>query len=125
MHQHIQGHLIAAAFGNDQVGLALRRFHKLLVHGLHRGEVLVDHAVQRAAAALYVPQNAAKDAHIGVRVHKHLDVQLFAQLRHGKQQNALHDHHRGRVNANGAVAAVVRPVIVHRTLNGMPGPKLL
>ena len=88
VHQHLQGHLVAAAFGYDQVSLALGRLHKLFVHGFHRGKILVDHAVQRAAAALYVPKNAPKNSHVGVRVHKHLDVQLVAQLRYGEQQNA-------------------------------------
>ena len=92
--EHFQCNGIFAAFGNDEVGPALAGLHKLFVHGLHGGQILGDHTVQCAAALFHVPHNAAQDAHIGVGVHKDLDVHQVAQLLAGKNQNALYQNHR-------------------------------
>lgn len=54
LDQHIQCHHVAAAFGHDQIGFAFAGLHKLLVHRLNGGQVLVHHAVQRAAALLNI-----------------------------------------------------------------------
>ena len=67
--QHLDGGAVLAAVGDDDVGVALAGLHKGFVHGLDRGAVLGDDAVQRAAALLDVPQDAAEDALIGVGVH--------------------------------------------------------
>lgn len=67
---HVQRHQVFAAFGHDDVCIALRRLYKLLVHGLYRGEVLLHHAVQAAATLFYVPHHAPQNAHVGVCVHK-------------------------------------------------------
>ena len=80
LYHHVQRHLILSALGNNNVGVALGRLHKLLVHGLDRGEILGYNAVQTAAPVPHVPGDAPEYAHIGVGVHIDLDVHLPAQL---------------------------------------------
>ncbi len=101
-----------AAVGHDDVGVALAGLHKGLVHGLDRGQVLLDHAVQAAAALLDVPHQTAQDALVGVGVHEDLIVEHGAQLRLHEGQDALHDEHRGRFNVLHFVTAVVVGVVV-------------
>ena len=112
--EHFHRHRVLAALGNDEVGPALAGLHELLVHGLHGGQVLGDHAVQRAAALFHVPHDAPQDAHVGVGVHEHLDVHQIAQLRAGKDEDALHQDHRRGVDLDEVIGAVVLGEIVHR-----------
>ena len=123
--QHLDGGGVFAAVGHDDVGVALAGLHKGLVHGLDRGQVLVDDAVQAAAALLHVPHKTAQDALVGVGVHKNFVVEHGAQLRLHKGQNAFHDQHRCRFDVLGLVAAVVIGVVVHRAVDGAAGLQLL
>ena len=125
LDQHVQRHGVFAALRDDQVGLALAGLHKLLVHRLDGGQVLGHHAVQRAAAAFYVPDDAPQNAHVGVGVHKHLDVHQVAQLLAGKDQDALHNDDRRGVHRHRLVAAVVDGVVVHRHADALAGAQLL
>ena len=102
-----RGGAVLAAVGDDDVGVALAGLHKGFVHGLDRGAVLGDDAVQRAAALLDVPQDAAEDALIGVGVHIDLVVEQLAKLRLGQGQDALHDEDGGRLDVLHLAAAVV------------------
>ena len=68
------------AFGDNNIGVALRRLDEHLVHGLDRGQILRDDRLQVAAAVAHVAHDAPQDAHIGIRVDKELDVQPLAQL---------------------------------------------
>ena len=86
------------AFGDDNIGVALRRLDEHLVHGLDRREILRDDRLQVAAAVAHVAHDAPQDAHIGVRVDKELDVQPVAQLRLGKDEDALDDDDLGRTD---------------------------
>ena len=116
--QHLDGGAVLAAVGDDDVGVALAGLHKGFVHGLDRGAVLGDDAVQRAAALLDVPQDAAEDALIGVGVHIDLVVEQLAKLRLGQGQDAFHDEDGGRLNVLHLAAAVVVGVIVDRAVDG-------
>ena len=95
------------------------------MHGLDRGQVLVDDAVQAAAALLHVAHQTAQDALVGVGVHKNFVVEHGAQLRLHKGQNAFHDQHRCRFDVLGLVAAVVVGVVVPRAVDGAAGLQLL
>ncbi len=117
LNHHLHGHLIVAALGDDNIRIALAGLHELLVHGLDRVQVLIDHALQAAPPIPHVPHNPAQDAHIRIRIHKDLDVHLLAQLAALENQNALHDDHPGRVNGNGLVRAVMNGIVIHRTEN--------
>ena len=123
--QHLDGGGVFAAVGHDDVGVALAGLHKGLVHGLDRGQVLLDHAVQAAAALLHVPHKTAQDALVGVGVHEDLVVEHGAQLRLYKGQDALHDEHRGRFDVLHFVTAVVVGVVVYGAVDGTAGLELL
>ena len=70
MGQHLDGGGVLAAVGHNDVCIALAGLYKGFVHGLDRGQVLVDDAVQAAAALLHVAHQTAQDALVGVGVHK-------------------------------------------------------
>ena len=71
---------VPSATWHKDVRGVLEWLDKLLVHGLDRLEILVDHALHAAAAFAYVAHQSAKDTHVGVHIHKHLQVHLLAQL---------------------------------------------
>ena len=113
LHDHVQRHQIVSSLQHDDVRKLAGRLHKLLVHGLHRGQVLVHHGFQRAAALLHIPQGAAQDAHVRVRLHEDLDVQQIPQLLALEDQDALHDDHLGGLDLHRLVGAVVDGVVIH------------
>ena len=82
--------------GDDDVGVALGRLHILLVHGLDRVLPLVNDAADAASPFLQVTEHPACQTHIGIRVHEHLQVHQRAQLRLGKDEDALQQNHRLR-----------------------------
>ena len=123
--QHLDGGGVFAAVGHDDVGVALAGLHKGLVHGLDRGQVLLDHAVQAAAALLHVPHKTAQDALVGVGVHEDLVVEHGAQLRLYEGKDAFHDEDRGRLDVLHLVAAVEVGVVVHRAVDGAACLQLL
>ena len=116
--QHLDGGAVLAAVGDDDVRIALAGLDEGLVHGLDRGAVLGDDAVQRAAALLDVPQDAAEDALVGVGVHIDLIIEQLAQFRLGQGQNALHDEDGGGFDVLHFAAAVVVGVVVNRAVDG-------
>ena len=109
------------AFGDNNIGVALRRLDEHLMHGLDRGQILRDDRLQIAAAVAHVAHDAPQDAHIGVRVHKELDVQPIAQLGLGKDEDALDDDDLGRHDCDRLGCAVVHRVVICRALDGLPG----
>ena len=68
---------------------------------------------------LHVPQGAAQDAYIGVRLHKDLDVQQVTQLLVLKNQDTLHDHYLGGAHLHRLVGAVVNGIVVYGTVDGL------
>ena len=107
------------ALGDDDVGPALAGLDKLLVHGLDRAQILVDDALEAAAAVAHVAHDAAQDAHIRVGVDVELDVHLVAELAVFVDQDALdHDDPR-RPDGDGLVRAVVDRVVIDRAGDGL------
>ena len=125
MGQHLDGGGVLAAVGHDDVRVPLARLDESLVHGLDGGEILMDDAVEGAAALLDVPHQTAQNALVGVGVHEDLIVEHGAQLRLHEGQDALHDEDGGRLNVLHLVAAVVVGVVVHRAVDGAAGLQLL
>lgn len=123
--QHLDGGGVLAAVGDDDVGVPLARLDEGLVHGLDGGEILMDDAVEGAAALLDVPHQTAQDALVGVGIHEDLIVEHGAQLRLHEGQDALHDEDGGRLDVLHLVAAVVVGVVVHRAVDGAAGLQLL
>ena len=93
--------------------------------GFDGGQVLLDHAVQTAAALLHVAYQTAQDALVGIGIHKDLVVEQGAQLRLHKGQDAFHDQHRCGLDVLYLVAAVVVGVVVHRAVDGAACLQLL
>ena len=121
LHDKIERNLIMPAFGDNNIGIALRRLDEHLVHGLDRGQILRDDRLQVAAAVAHVAHDAPQDAHIGVRIDKELDVQPLAQLRLGKDEDALDDDDLGRADRGRLGRAVVHRVVVDRAFHRLPG----
>ena len=95
------------------------------MHGLDGGEVLVDNAVEGAAALLDVPHQTAQDALIGIGVYENFVVEHGAQLRLHEGKDAFHDEDGGRFDVLDLVAAVVVGVVVHRAVDGAASLQLL
>src|SRR6202000_3140931 len=74
----VDGDMVVAAFGHDQVGPALRRLAELQMHRPHGRVILLAHLLKRAPALLEIAANAAKDAQVGVGVDEDLDVEQLA-----------------------------------------------
>ena len=94
------------------------------MHRLDGGQILVDHAVQRAAALLDVADDAAQNAHIGVGVHEYLHIHQVAQLGGVEDQNTFDNDDRRGLHENDLVAAVVDGVVIHRHLHRVAGAQL-
>ena len=86
VQQHFQGAFVFDASRNDQVGPAFAWFDEFEVHGAHGFQVLLNDAVQRAAALDGVALQASQDADVGVGIDENFDVELVAQFRQGKEQ---------------------------------------
>ena len=106
------------ALRDDDVRSALGGFHKLLVHGLDRGEVLVDHAVQTASAIPYIAHDTPQDAHIRIGVYKDFDIHLITEFLAGKNQNSLYQNDLRRADQSGLLQPVMDGVVIQRHLNG-------
>lgn len=123
--QHLDGGGVLAAVGDDDVRVALAGLNESLMHGLDGGEVLVDNAVEGAAALLDVPHQTAQDALIGIGVYENFVVEHGAQLRLHEGKDAFHDEDGGRFDVLDLVAAVVVGVVVHRAVDGAASLQLL
>lgn len=115
--EHIQRDLIIAALRNDDVGKFLARLHELLVHRLDRRQILRHDGLQRSAALVDVANDAADNAHIGVRIDENLDVAEVAQLLVLKDQDTLHDDDLGGLDPHRLIDPVMYRKIVDRSFD--------
>ena len=89
----VDGDLVVATLGEDDVGVALGGIDEFQVHRPHALEVLVHHAVHRSAALDDVATRAADEAHLRIGIDEPFDVHDHAQLGVDEDGNALeHDH---------------------------------
>ena len=116
-HDDIHRHGIQAAFGDDDIGIALGRLDKFQVHGADGGQVLVDDRLGGATALGDVALQAADEADIGIRIDEDLDIEQLAQLGFGKDQDAFHQDDRLWLDADGLRGARVGLEIVDRQVN--------
>ena len=119
LHDQVQGHQVVAPLQHHDVGILPGGLHELLVHGLHRGQILGHHRLHGAPPLLHVPQGPAENAHIGVGLHEDLDIQQVPQLFILEDQDALHDDHLGGPDLHGLVGAVVQRVVIHGAVDGL------
>ncbi|CAN4048319.1 putative protein conserved in bacteria, partial [Dysosmobacter welbionis] len=122
---HVQGHQVVAALQHHDVRVLPGGLHILLMHGLHSGEILGDHGLERPAPLLHIPQGPAEDPLVRVRLHKDLDVEHIPQSGVLEDQNALHNDDLGGLDLHGLVGAVVLHKGVDGALDGASGLQLL
>src|SRR5579883_2459763 len=118
--QQLERDLVAAALGDDEVGEPFRGLAERLVHGSNRGEVLLDHGVDRPATLRRVAAEPAYEAHVGVGVDEDPYVAQVADLRHGEDEDPLEDHDLRRVDRDVVVGPRVLGVVVDRTPDRFP-----
>ncbi len=77
------------------------------------GEVLLDDALGGAAALGHVPLQPPDQAHVGIGVDEHLEVEALAQRRLPQHEDPLDDHDLRRADDPHVPAAGVLDVVVH------------
>mmetsp|Transcript_2300 Transcript_2300/g.4679 ORF Transcript_2300/g.4679 Transcript_2300/m.4679 type:complete len:368 (+) Transcript_2300:929-2032(+) len=118
LHNQIDGHhVVASRPRDDDVRRLLGGKHKLLKHGLDELGVLVDDALDVPAALQSVALDAPRQAHVVVRVHENLHVEVLHNLVKLEEQDALDDHHVRGVDAPALAQALVRDEAVLRYLH--------
>ena len=63
---------ILAALRNNNVGIALSRLNKLLVHGLEHFQIAVYHHRDRTSAVDSIALNVSDQPLVGIGIHKNL-----------------------------------------------------
>ena len=106
------------AFGNNEVGVALRRLGELQVHGPDRLEVMLGDRFQRTTSIFDVTRKPSEDAHVGIGVDEELHVEARAERLLRQHHDALEkDDGRGLDELSG-IYARVRDVVVSEPGNG-------
>ena len=121
MDDEVDADLVAAAFGDDDVGKALGRLDELHVHGTDGGHVLLDDGFHGAAALIDVALEAAHEADVGVGVHEDFDVHQFAEGRVFENEDALENDGGARLDAGDLRDAAMRGEIVRGQIDGFAG----
>ena len=88
---HVDSDEIVPAPRNDDIGPVFARLHKLKMHGLDGGHVLVHDGIDRSSPFKDVTPDPPKKPFIGVRIDKHFDVHKVAKLFFDKDQDPLDD----------------------------------
>ena len=95
------------------------------MHRADGAEVLVDHAVEIAAAFLDVAGKATQHADVGIRIDEHLHVEQSAHRLERQHQDALQEDHVARIHPLRLAGARVQRERVHRLLHRAAGLQLL
>ena len=117
-HDHIQRHQVLAALRHHQIGMLLAGLHKLLMHGLDRGQILFNDRFHGPAPLFHIPFDTAAQAYIGVSIHKDPDIHQIAQRLILKNQNTLHQDDPVGFDFGDCIAAVVAGIVIDRTVDG-------
>lgn len=100
LHYEVYSHHVVNSSGDDHICILLCRQAELLEGGLHERGVLREDLLQ-VPPALHISQNSAGQPHVGVRVHKEPQVEHVADVLVVEHQDALEQHHVGRVHHGG------------------------
>src|SRR5450830_99401 len=109
----VDGDQIETPFGNDEVRVSLGRLHKLEMHRPDDVHVLRHHGLDRTAPLARVPQEAADEPDVGVRVDVELDVQQVTQGRILQYQDTLEDDDGLRFDVVSPRFALIAGVTIH------------
>ena len=104
---------VLATAGDDEVGVALAGFDKLLVHRLHGGEVLIEDLIKGPPADRHVAADPTNESRIGVRIDEDLDVEMVADAFIDEEQDAIDDDHIRGCDPLGGRATAMAHEIVH------------
>src|SRR4051812_15940471 len=91
---HVEGGHVFAAFGGDEVSVALAGLDEAEVHGADGRLPLRHHAFGGAAPLLSVAPEAADEADVGVGIHIEAEIEAFAEGLAGQDEDPL-DHQAG------------------------------
>ena len=89
------------------------------MHGFDGGEILVHDIVKIAASLFYIPDNAAKDAFVGICLNVNFNVQQIPYPRISKEKDSFYYDDFFRFNADGAVGTIVLAIIIDRAIHGL------
>ena len=120
---HIQGHQVLAALGNDDVGVFLAGLHVHFVHGFNGFLVLLQHAFQGPAPLGHIPLDPAAKPHIRIGIHKNFNIHQIPQGLIFKNQNTLDDDDTLGHDFDGLIGTVVLGKIIHRALDALALPQ--
>ena len=113
---------ILSAFGNDQVGVLLGGFDERLMHRLDGCQVLIMDRLDGPAAVLNIAYDPAKQAYIGIGIHKHFNVKRLAQILIGQHVQAFNDDDVVRLQFDGLVRETgMSGKIIHGCECGLSG----
>jgi hypothetical protein len=85
---------------------------------VHRGEVLLQHVLERATALGHVPPDATDEPQVRWRIDEHLQVEQRSQRRPPQREQSLDDHEPGGRDRLDA-APGVRRERVDRLVHGL------
>ena len=122
---HGDGARVVAAVGQDDVGMLLRGFDKLVVHGFEHVAIFLNQHFERVTALGDVALDDAKQALVGTGVDKELEVHLFAQVAIVERHDALDDDHFAWLHVDCFLAARAREVGIGGLFDGHAVAKLL
>ena len=117
--QDVYRHLVAAAFGHDEVGVPLARLDELLVHGLEDADIALHHRLGRAPPLQHVALDDADQPFVRVGVHKDLEVHHGAQVGVIEGHDAFDDDHLARLDVQRAGQARAGDIVVRGLLDAL------
>ena len=115
----VNGHLVMAALGDDDIGVSLGGLDELQVHRLHGFAVVLDGGFDGTAALGDVADDDAQHAVVVIGVYEDLDVHLVPQFLAGEDEDAFHNYDIVRFYRNGLRGAGAGDVRVDGLLDGL------
>ena len=118
--QQVDGNQVVAAFGNDDVGIALAGFDELFMHRPYRIKILADDIVDFAASFLDIADQTADKAHIGIGINEDLDIEKAADVFIFENEQTFQDQHVAGIARFRHIAAGVVDKVICRLLHCFP-----
>ena len=117
------GLLVVAALRDDEVGIALRGFDELLVHGLEDIAIAVENHLRGASPLYRVALDDADESLVGVGIDEYLQVHEVAKLLFPQGHDAFDDDDLARLDVYGLRQAVTDDVAVGGLLDALALPQ--
>ncbi len=121
---HLDPDPVVASLGEDDVGVALRRFDELEVHRSHRRKVLPDHVVHGPAPVSDVSLQSPNETDVLGDIDKDLDVEERSDAWIGEKQDPVDNDDLPRFDLHGGFSTCVRRVVIGRFLDDLAACQL-